>query len=172
MAGRIKGRAVVWLALGVLLLRLGAGPVILGTQLLIGGVAPDSECGNAALRFPNTDLLSWWISHRTAAAFDDACLTHDRCYNTLGRSKAACDRALLAELRAGCQQVYRTLDSSPLLAWIGEGACRLEAETYWVGVSLPPVQIAYCTEQHYARVGSRDRRPDLPSLLRECQSGR
>lgn len=172
----MRGRGVkrwivgVLIACIVLLPRCGVGPVLVGVQIVTGAHAPGGNCGNEYVRLPNTDLISWGLSDGTAAAFEEACVTHDQCYNTLGQSKGACDRAFLLDMQAGCQEAYRTLDSSAWMAYTGRLGCGLQAETYFIGVwAVPLIHLAYCYEQYYAKTGSRDSFPDPITVIVECR---
>lgn len=158
------------LALAVLIgLRLGIGPLLVVLQLVLGARSPGGNCGNAAIRLPNTDPVLWWLSDGAAQPYESACVRHDRCYNRLGVRKASCDAAFLRDLRGGCDETAASLAAPGVAAGAGRIACRLEAETYYVALLAPPFRIAYCYEQHYARTGSRDDLPPLDDVLRECR---
>jgi hypothetical protein len=168
MFRRVNGKWII-AAVMVLMLRAGVGPALLGVQLVTGAFAPGGNCGNSALTLPNTDPISWWLSDGTATAFEDACSDHDRCYNTLGQRKGVCDRAFIQDMRSGCRETYSALDAPGWLTYAGHLGCRLQAETYFIGVwAALPIQLTYCYEQYYARTGSRDDIPDPITAIKEC----
>jgi hypothetical protein len=160
-------------ALIVLILRFGIGPSMLGMQLMIGGSTFDGNCGNSQFQMPNTDLLSWGVSGGEADAFEQACVEHDQCYNTLGQRKYPCDRIFLRDMEAGCRDTFQAFDVPGWLTHIGALGCTLQAETYFLGVSvLPLVHYVYCIEQYYTRAGTREINPDPADVIRECRVDR
>ncbi len=161
-----------WIAavLVVLILRFGIGPLMLGIQFVMGHSTFWGNCGNSQFRMPNTDLLSWWLINRNVGAFQQACVVHDHCYNTLGVDKATCDRVFLDDMKAGCRETFQALNWPGWVAGLGARGCSFQAETYFLGVlTMPPVHYAYCIEQYFARAGTRDISPDPADVIRECK---
>lgn len=171
----VSSKRKKWIAaiLIVLILRLGIGPLMLGVQLAVGHSTFGGNCGNSQFRMPNTDLLSWWLIDRDADVFEQACVVHDQCYNTLGMRKQTCDRVFLHDMKDGCRSTFQALDSPGWITDLGARGCTFQAETYFLGVSvLPLVHYVYCIEQYYARAGTRDISPDPVDVIRECKASR
>ncbi len=124
------------------------------------------------IELPNTDPASWRLSGGTAAAYEAACVTHDRCYNTLGMTKQACDLVLFQDMLIGCRATYDALDISGGAAAAGRMECGLQASTYLAAIGLlPPIEGVYCYEQYYARTGSRAMPDNLLMPLLACDWG-
>jgi hypothetical protein len=83
---------------------------VYGTSGRIPGkiIAPSGACG--------TSWHERYVRDRWGRAdFTGACRQHDRCYETCGRSREACDRAFHGDLRAACRRGYSSWLQRPLL---------------------------------------------------------
>ena len=157
----------------VLLLRFGIGSLMVGVQLVLGGSTLGGNCGNSQFQMPNTDLLSWWLTGREATAFEQACVDHDQCYNTLGVRKLTCDRVFFRDMKDGCRDTFQALGRPGWGTGLGTRGCSFQAETYFLAVStMPQVHYVYCFEQYSARAGTRDISPNPVDVIRECKSER
>ena len=66
--------------------------------------------------------------------FYGACVSHDHCYSTPGKSKSSCDSAFLGDLTSSC--------------FVLDVACHAAANTYYLAVALSPqAQQAYNEDQ-------------------------
>jgi hypothetical protein len=88
------------------------------TAAIMNGIEMSGACG--------TGWNEPWVRDSWGNAnFTGSCRTHDRCYETCGRSKEDCDRTFHSDLRSACRRAYTSYWHRPYLR-----ACLEMANTY------------------------------------------